>query len=365
MLYQKKVCIILDDEGASTQGEIIDVIWSRCKEVVRLFPIILAMVLISVSFDSTAQDSAKGGAVGQKLTLKFLFGFAQGASSSTQAGVDAMQAKLKDLSLGGVEMNSRGGGVLGSEAQMLESVQLGTLNAAALSSPVLTSILPKMGVFDLPYIWRDLDHFFTVIDGPLGLSLTKGSEAKGFLVLSQWVGGIRNMYGNKAVYKVEDLKGVKIRILQSPVFLESFKAMGATPAPISWPETYQALQTGTVDAAETVLPAMIDARQYEVSKFAIISRHAINPMSIVVNAKWFNGLPPNAQVAFIEGIKAGQIADRAKYINAERDAIKLLESKGLKVIQPDLEGFRKVAEGIHRQFSDKIGPETIAAIVGK
>jgi TRAP-type C4-dicarboxylate transport system substrate-binding protein len=81
--------------------------------------------------------------------------------------------------------------------------------------------------------------------------------------------------------------------------------MGATPAPISWPETYQALQMGTVDAAETVLPAMIDARQYEVSKFAIISRHAINPMSIVVNAKWFNGLPPNVQVALIEGIKAG------------------------------------------------------------
>ena len=106
MLYQKKVCIIFDDEGASTQGEIIDVIWSRCKEVVRLFPIILAMVLISVSFDSTAQDSAKGGAVGQKLTLKFLFGFAQGASSSTQAGVDAMQAKLKDLSLGGVAFDA-------------------------------------------------------------------------------------------------------------------------------------------------------------------------------------------------------------------------------------------------------------------
>ena len=110
MLYPKKVSVIFDDEGASTQGEIIDVIWSKGKEVVRLFPIILAMVLISVSFESIAQDPARGGVVGQKLTLKFLFGFAQGASSSTQAGVDAMQAKLKDLSLGGVEMNSRGGG---------------------------------------------------------------------------------------------------------------------------------------------------------------------------------------------------------------------------------------------------------------
>jgi tripartite ATP-independent transporter DctP family solute receptor len=365
MWYPKKVSIIFDREVAFSTWAMVCASCLRLKQVTRIFPVISALALTGGSVNSYAQESAKAGAAGQKFTLKFLFGFAQGASSSTQAGVDAMQAKLKDLSNGGVEMNSRGGGVLGSEAQMLESVQLGTLNAAALSSPVLTSILPKMSVFDLPYIWRDLDHFFTVIDGPLTPNLTKGSETKGFLVLSQWVGGVRNMYGNKPVYKVEDLKGVKIRILQSPVFLESFKAMGAIPAPITWPETYQALQMGTVDAAETVLPAMIDARQYEVSKFVIISRHAINPMSIVVNAKWFNGLPQNVQVALLESFKAGQIADRAKYVTAERDAIKLLESKGLKVIQPDLEGFRKVAEGIYRQFSEKIGPETIAAIVAK
>ncbi len=297
-----------------------------------------------------------------KVNLNFSIVHAVGPQSHRHLGALTVVEELKKLIDGTVEVRVHHSGSLGSEAQMLESIQLGTIEMGVLSTPILVSVLPKMGVLDLPYLWRDMDHFLKVVDGPVGASLAKGAESHGFIVLEYWMGGIRNIYGNVKITNVDDVKGVKIRILQSPVYMETFKAFGAIPTPVSWVETYQALQTGVVNAAETALPSMIDAKQYEVSKYVILTRHAMNPVAVVVSAKWWNGLSKDIREVILQAVETGKMLDRQKYLVGDNDAIKFCESKGLQVIQPDLSGFRSKAQPVYLKFVDKFGQDTLDAI---
>ena len=271
--------------------------------------------------------------------------------------------RVGELSNGQIDAKAYHAGALGSETQCVESLQLGSVQAGVVTSAVFVSLSPPLGVLDLPYIFRDWDHFFKVVDGPIGQRIAEGLPKRGLRALGYWIGGVRDAYGNRVVKTPDDFKGMKLRTMQTPMYVALFKAYGAIPTPIAWPETYLALAQGTVDGAETALVAMHDNKQYEVVKYATRTKHAISAGPFVVSERWWQSLTPDQQKAILQAELETRKLARENFFAYDRSVVDDLRAKGMTVVEPDLTPFREVALKIYPQFEKDIGKDVIQSVL--
>jgi tripartite ATP-independent transporter DctP family solute receptor len=178
-------------------------------------------------------------------------------------------------------------GVLGGEREMLEQVQNGVLDITKASASPLETFSAEYKVFNLPFVFRDRDHFFRVLTSPVGESILASSKKSGFIGLAYYDSGARSFYAKKPIGTPDDLKGLKIRVQQSPTTIRMIQALGATPTPMAWGEVYSALQTGVVDGAENNVTALTNGRHGEVCKFYSETEHQIVPdVLVMADARW-------------------------------------------------------------------------------
>ena len=177
-------------------------------------------------------------------------------------GAQQLRKRANELTGGQVTIRLFPNAGLGSEQQALEGMQAGTVDMGYIT--VYTNAVKLGVVLDLPFLFRDFAHWKKAVDGNAGRTIAEAAPAAGVRVLAWHIGGWRDVYGSKPLRTVDDFKGLKLRTQQAVAIVEFFKAIGAIPTPVAWPETYLALQQRTVDAAETALWAMFDAKQYEV-----------------------------------------------------------------------------------------------------
>ena len=197
---------------------------------------------------------------------------------------------VKERSGGEIEIKVFSNGVLGGEREMLEQVQNGALDITKASASPLETFSPDYKVFNLPFVFRDRDHFFKVLTSPVGESILASSKKRGFIGLAYYDSGARSFYGKKAVNLPDDLKGQKIRVQQSPTTIKMIQAIGATPTPMAWGEVYSALQAGVVDGAENNVTALTNGRHGEVCKFYSESEHQIVPDVLLISATRWDAL---------------------------------------------------------------------------
>lgn len=316
-------------------------------------------ITTSAPSDQTTTTEPMDARVSADVDFQFAHGIAEG--SYRDLGAHETRRYLEENVDGEVNVVVRPN--MGAEQQILESVQLGSFEVSVISLPLVVAAVPQLGIFDMPYIWRDVDHFFAVTDSDLALELAEGSEEQGFIVLSYWIGGIRHIYGNVRVETPDDLVGLKIRILATPPLTAAFEAFGAIPTPVAFPEVYQALQLGTVDTAETALPVVIQFNQHEVTQYVTLTGHGISATAAVVNAEWWNGLDPEVQTVIKEALEAGKLVDREAYLEEDAAAIDFLAEQGLEIIEPDREAFREIALEIYPQFYDDFGEDGIQQVL--
>jgi TRAP-type transport system periplasmic protein len=271
--------------------------------------------------------------------------------------------RIGELTQGQIDAKAYHAGALGSETQCVESLQLGSVQAGVITSAVFVSLSPPLAALDLPYVFRDWEHFFRVVDGPLGQKVAEGLPKRGLRALGYWIGGVRDTYGNRAINTPADLKGMKLRTLQTPMYVSLFKAYGAIPTPIPWPETYLALAQGTVDGAETALVAMHDNKQYEVAKYAARTKHAISAAPFVVSERWWQSLTPELRQAVLAAELETRKLARDNFFEYDRTVVGDLRVKGMTITEPDLAPFRAVAMTIYPQFEKDIGREVIQAVL--
>lgn len=290
---------------------------------------------------------------------------------ATQAGffhhaaAQTFKDAVEKATSGEIQVTLYPGGQLGGEVQILEGLKAGTIEAYIGTSGAMSNFVPELGIVDLPYLWRGYDHAFGILDGWLGDELRTAAEASGFHILGFWPAGRRDVYGNVAIETPDDMRGVKIRTLQTPVYVAAFEAFGAVPTPMAWPETYGALQQGVIDASETALSAMIAASQDEVVKYISLTGHGLTIANFTVASEWFNGLTESQQKAIVEAEKTA----RKQAIELERKgfdaAIDTLKQEGKTILEPDAAAFQKiVVEKVYSQFKDEFDPQTIARITG-
>ncbi len=245
---------------------------------------------------------------------------------------------------------------LGGEKEMIEQAQIGALQIARISVGAMGPVVDDLNVFNLPFVFRDEAHMRKVIDGPIGQELIERmSNGPGSrLIALGWMdAGTRNVYAKKAVTKPEDLKGMKIRMMGNPLFVETMNAMGGNGVAMGFNELYSALQTGVVDGAENNPPTLLAQSHYTVSKVYSLTGHLIIPEIFVFSKRSWEALSKEDQ-ALVKKVSAeAQIEQRKLWDAYVGDAETKLKAAGVQFVAADKPAFYKATQPIRDKYGSK------------
>jgi tripartite ATP-independent transporter DctP family solute receptor len=258
-------------------------------------------------------------------------------------GMVFMKKRLEELTGGKASIDVYSSGVLGNEVDCLEQVQFGVLAMTKVSTAALEAFIPEMKVFSVPYAFRDETHFWNTMHSPIGKRMLALGTGCNFLGLCYYDSGERNFYTTKKpVRTIDDIKGLKVRVMNSRTAMDMMNMMGGSPCPISWGELYTALAQGTVDAAENNPPSFMTSRHYEVCKYFILSAHQRIPDMLIISTKIWDGLPQDIKDAMQQAAAESETYQRGLWKEMTEKCMTDMKGKGVEVITPDIEGFRKV-----------------------
>lgn len=244
---------------------------------------------------------------------------------------------------------------LGGEKEALEQVQLGALEMTRVSVGVVGPIVDDFNAFNLPYVFRSIDHMRNVVDGEIGQELLAGLEAGGLIGLGFMDAGARSFYNKEKPIKTpEDLAGLKIRVMQNPIFIEMMSAMGGNGIPIAFNELYSALQTGVVDGAENNPPSYSTQKHFEVAGYYSLTEHLIVPEIFVFSKKVWDTLSEEHQNLIREASVLATQKERELWEAMEQKAMTELEGLGVTInTDVDKEAFIEATAGVREQFGAK------------
>lgn len=256
-------------------------------------------------------------------------------------------------------------GTLGTGKEVMEGVVLGSNQMAVLSSTLLIAYVPEVGVLGLPYVFKGRSHYNKVLhDSPIGKDFDTKANAKGLKLLSWFSWSPRAMGSGREVHSVADMKGLKVRVQNDPTMISTYTAFGASPTPIAWGEAYMALKQGVVDAVDTTVADGWDAKFHEVTRNLILLDAFFSVSELIVNKKWFDGLPADMQAAILKSAKeATDFADTEEPKLHQEALAKWKSVQGMKVISPDLAGFREAVKSTYSKYYDQVGKETLDTIL--
>ncbi len=253
---------------------------------------------------------------------------------------------------------------LGNERDMVEGLQLGTIDLVVTSTGPLGGFVPRMFVVDLPFLFRDREHAYKVLDGPIGRELLDAFSAKGIKGLAFWENGFRQMTNSvRPIEKPEDLRGIKIRTMENKVHLSAFRAFGASPTPMAWSEVYTALQQKTIDAQENPIAIIYFQKIYEVQKYLALTDHFYSPTPLLMSLKGFNNLPKNIQKIMLDTAMECATFERNLLRDNEAKQLAEIKAKGMQVTLPNKKPFQDAVVPVYKEFESQFGKETIDRII--
>ena len=253
------------------------------------------------------------------------------------------------------------------DGEEMEALQLGSVQMLA---PSVSKFGPlgarEFEIFDFPYIFDSFDELHKVTEGAVGKALFKKLESKGLTGLAYWDNGFKDMSANKPLRKPEDMKGLKMRIQSSKVLDSEMRAFGALPQVMAFSEVYQSMQTGVVDGSENPPSNFYTQKMHEVQKYLTLTDHGVIEYAVVVNKKFWDGLPADIRTAL-----EGAMKDATKYANGiakkdNDDALAAVKASGkteIIVLTPqEKAAWKKVAVAVHKENESRVGKETIEAV---
>ncbi|MFT9846310.1 TRAP transporter substrate-binding protein [Aneurinibacillus sp. REN35] len=310
-------------------------------------------------------DSKNAGAQGGGSAVTLKVGHTLADTSHYQKGMEKFKELVNTKTNGQVTLEIFPNGSLGGERDMIEGLNVGSIDMVLTSTGPMSGFAPEVTVVDLPFLFRDADHAHKVLDGEIGNDLRKKVEEKtGVKTLAWWENGFRSVTTkDKAVQKPEDLKGLKIRTMENDIHMDSFKAMGAQPTPMAFTELFTALQQGVIDAQENPIPVIMTSRFYEVQKHMTITRHFYNPSLMLVAKGKFDALTPEQQKAVEEAaVEAGKY-ERQVVQDMEKEYMQELKTKGMEINEnPDLKPFQDAVKPVYEKYEPKFGKELVDKI---
>ena len=291
------------------------------------------------------------------------------ADSAHGVGAKRLAEVVAQKSGGKLTLKLYPGGTLGGEAAVASSMQGGTIEMSMMGPGLLTGVDRAFGVFDTPFLFDSFKEVDGALDGPVGSKLLDKLPAKGLVGLSYWDHGFRILTNSKRpISKLEDIQGLKIRVQQIPVFIDSFKALGANAVPMPFTELYQALESKAVDGQENPFVSAEVTKFYEVQKYASATRHAYSPLLVLASKKFWDQLSDAERKILFDA--ANEVKPYQRQISREMDAkaIETLKGKGMVVNEvPEQERVRmrerlQPVVDKHKQSIGELAGEMTAAI---
>ncbi len=250
-------------------------------------------------------------------------------------------------------------GVLGDQKALMEATKVGSLDIAVVASQVSQQLVPEHGVFGLPFVWIKHDDYLRFLQGPIVAELGKKMEPHGLKVLTFADGGVLAIMNSKRpVRTLEDMKGLKLRVMQDPMQVDMIKAMGAIPVPMGTAEIYTAIQQGQIDGNATSPQLLLSLKNHEVAKHLTFTRHGRAAAVVVMNLKKWNAMSADQKTALDEGAKAFFKLDAAFYASnpgtSNDDTVTTLRAAGAIVTEPDIEAFRRATLPVVQAFKARV-----------
>lgn len=279
-----------------------------------------------------------------------------------EVGAEALRQKLMSLMGKEIVLDERVGNALGSENAILAAIQSGALDIAVLSGGVTSAVVPELGVFDIPFLFRDEAQAKAVMQGPVAAKIGAKFADKGLVLLALGRQGFRDLTNSKRPVRTPaDIKGLKIRVIPTEAYIMTFKALGAEVVPMDFPLVYAALKDGRLDGQENPPTTIAASHLNEVQKYMTLTDHFFAPVAFVANKAMFEQLDPATQEALITSAKAG--AEATWNSKADMKKLQQLRDAGMQVIDKiDRQAFVDAVKPLDPQFEKRFGKELIAAI---
>jgi tripartite ATP-independent transporter DctP family solute receptor len=308
---------------------------------------------------------AASPAASQTKLIRLSHGTQPNANSEIHVAAEVFEREIAAKS-GTLQVRIFPASALGQEREVYEAMQLGSGATCAISgTAILNNFAKRVGVIDLPFLWRDYDHVHKSLDGNVGAQLAKELADVGFVVVA-WMDswGHRNVVTtNREVKGPDDLKGLKIRTIQSPVYIAALRAMGANATPMAFGEVYTSLQTGVLDGMEHGASAIVSTKVFEVTKHMVLTRHLYGPLAFVCSKRAWDGYTGQERSAILAAAAAGRDYQRSLAVAKENEAFDFLKNKGMTIREIDTNAFRERAGALQDEMAQGLGASDLLKLI--
>lgn len=303
---------------------------------------------------------AAGAYAQQSVTI----GHTQSATSHYGVGAEAFFDELEELSGSEWTGQQAAAGALGGERDMIEGLQIGSLDLVISSTGPLGNFVPEAYALDLPFLFRDYEHARKTLDGEIGQELLEEIGKNNLVGLAWSENGFRHVTNSqRPVETPEDLEGLKLRTMENRVHMEAFEEMGAEPTPMAFPELFTALQQGVVDGQENPITVIAAAKFWEVQDHATLTGHVYSPSVILASPILWEGLSDEEKGWFREAAAASVEATRNEVTRLEQEGIELMRENGMEVIaEVDKAPFAELAQKAYEVYTEEHGSEMVERI---
>ncbi|ABR49659.1 TRAP dicarboxylate transporter, DctP subunit [Alkaliphilus metalliredigens QYMF] len=263
---------------------------------------------------------------------------------------------VEERSEGKIEIEIHPNGTLGDERTLLEGMQIGTIDMGVITNGPIANFVPEVAAFELPFLFANHQEAYEVLDGEIGKEILKRMEDVNLKGLAYGERGFRNLTNSRrAVTTPGDMNGLRIRVMENPVYIDTFQALGANTVPMAWAETLTALQQGTIDGQENPVVVIHSFKLDENQNHLSLSRHSYAPATIMMSLKEFNNLPQDMQQIIQEA--AQEAAEHARAVNAAGEELQLQElvERGMEITEVDIEAFQEAVESVYEKYEDQYG----------
>jgi tripartite ATP-independent transporter DctP family solute receptor len=254
---------------------------------------------------------------------------------------------VKERTKGDIVIEVYSNAVLGDEKSAVEQTQMGDIQFVRVPANLLSTINPEMNALSMPYLYRDRDHSFRVLDGAIGDEFLESLKNDGLLGLCWFDSGSRNFYNSKREVRVpDDMKGLKIRVQETPLMMDLVSSLGASPTPMAYNEIYSGIQNGVIEGAENNWPSYMSQSHNEVAPYFVADGHTRSPEMILVNTKVWEKFSPEEQAIVKNAALEAAKFQRDEWVRQETEYEKQAVAKGVKIVKPTPEEYQKFVDAV-------------------
>lgn len=329
------------------------------KKVLALISLLLVISLVLVTGCSSQKDAGDKKAGPKVMKL----GIVTNKDRSLTKGLVKFGEIVEKESGGTIKVEVFSDGVLGGDRQVIEALQMGTVHGTAVSTGVVAAFAPRMDAFDLPFLFKDKATAYKVFDGPIGQEVLNDLPKANILGFAYWENGFRHLTNNKRDVKTaDDIKGLKIRTLESKVHVETWKTLGANPTPIAYTQLYSAMEQGVVDGQENPLGNVVGMKFNEVQKYLTTTGHIYNANVFLISKKFYDGLSDKEKEVVKKAAEEAKTYQRQLNEKEDQDSVAILKEKGMKISElnaGEKEKMQQILQPVYKQVGATLGQDFI------